>query len=115
MFSKGTMKDEGVDITLKNNPGHVLSPDDWDKILDVKFDKMDVEEYKNWYTNLLRERWESRKAEIISLAKEGMIKDIKLKCFCSNSTSYCHAHIAAKFLNNLINKLREQKNNSLIF
>lgn len=109
MFSKGTMKDDGIDITLKNNPGHVLAPDDWNKVLDVKFNKMDAEEYKNWYTNLLRDRWESRKSEIIELAKEGMDTEIKLKCFCAQNTPYCHAYIAVKFLNNLINKLREQK------
>jgi hypothetical protein len=108
MFSKGTIKDKGIDITLKNNPEHVLAPDDWNKVLDVKFQKMDVEEYKTWYSNLIRKRWDTRKPEILSLAKEGMNKDIKLKCFCPKNTPYCHAEIAAKFLNNLIAKLREQ-------
>ena len=108
MFSKGTLKDDGIDITLKNNPNHVLSSDNWNMVLDVKFNKMSVEEYKTWYTNLIRERWETRKSEILSLAKEGMSKDIKLKCFCPKNTPYCHAEVAAKFLNNLINKLRPQ-------
>jgi hypothetical protein len=107
MFSKGTLKEKGVDITLKNNPGHVLSPDDWDKVLDVKFGKISVEEYKTWYTNLLRDRWISRRDEIVSLAKEGLLNDIKLKCFCPKNTPYCHAEIAAKFLNNLVSKLKE--------
>jgi len=109
MFSKGTIKEKGIDITFKNNPDHVFAPNDWSKILDIKFSKIGVEEYKNWYTNLIRERWETRKNEIIALAKEGVDKDIKLKCFCPKNTPYCHADIAAKFLNNLISKLKSQK------
>jgi len=108
MFRKGTIKDTGIDITYKNNPEHVLAPNDWNMILDVKFGKIDEEEYKNWYTNLIRDRWQSRREEILSLAKEGLHKDITLKCFCPKNVSYCHADIAAKFLNNLIKKLQDK-------
>jgi hypothetical protein len=106
MFRKGTLKEEGIDITLRNNPNHVFAPNDWDMVLDIKFGKISVEEYKNWYTNLIRDRWESRRKEIIDLAKTGVDKEVVLKCFCPRNTEYCHAEIAASFLNNLIGKLR---------
>lgn len=105
MFSKGVMRDKGIDITLKNNPNHVLAPDNWDMVLGVKFGKVSNEEYYNYYTNLIRSRWVTRKQEFIDLAKQGMQSDIKLKCFCPKNTPYCHADIAAKFLNNLAKKL----------
>lgn len=106
MFYKGTMKEDGIDITIKNNPEHVLAPDDWDMVMGVKFDKVTPKEYKKWYNDLIRKRWKNRKAEIIALAKEGMRKDIKLKCFCPNTCDYCHANLAADFLNKLGSKLQ---------
>lgn len=106
MFERSGMKSDGIDITLKNNPDHVLAPDDWDKVLDAKFGKISPEEYKNWYSNLMRERWKSRRKEIIDLARQGMNKDIKLKCFCLKNAKICHADLAASFLNNLIKKLQ---------
>jgi hypothetical protein len=107
MFSKGTMRDKGIDITIKNNPGHVLSPDDWDMVMGVKLKKITPDEYKAWYINLLTSRWKLRKNEFINLAKLGINQDIILKCFCHKNESYCHAFIAAKFMNNLANKLKE--------
>jgi len=105
MFYKGTIRDSGIDITIKNNPNHVLSSDNWDMVLNVKFGKISKEEYITYYTNLLRDRWSTRKQEFIDLAKLGINRDIVLKCFCPKNTSYCHAKIAAKFMNNLVKKL----------
>lgn len=105
MFLKGTMKDRGVDITIKNNPGHVLAPDDWDMVRKVKLRKISPEEYKVYYANLLRERWEDRKEEIKEFARQGVDKDVKLKCFCSDKEKHCHAHLASNFLNNVIKKV----------
>ena len=100
------MKSDGIDVTIKNNPGHVLSPDDWGMVMGVKFGKVKPKEYNEWYRDLIKKRWEDRKQEFIYLAREGMNKDIRLKCFCPLNTSYCHAEIAVKFMNALVHKLK---------
>jgi len=107
MFEKGTMRDIGIDITLKGNPGHVLAPNDWDMVLAVKFKKINIEEYQKWYLDLLAKRWQTRKKEFLDLAKEGLNKDIRLKCFCHKNDTFCHAHLAAKFMNRLVDKIRD--------
>lgn len=109
MFFKGTMKDDGIDITLKNNPDHILSPDDWDMVLNVKFNKIPFEKYKTYYLNLLRDRWSKRQPEFMELAREGISKDIYLKCFCPSSTDHCHAVLASNFMNALVEKIKKQK------
>jgi len=107
MFKKGIIKDQGIDITIKNNPDHFLSPNDWDKVLDAKFGKIPADEYKKWYYNLLRSRWADRKEEFIDLAKEGLNKEIKLRCFCPMASTICHAHFAADFMNTLAKQLNK--------
>lgn len=105
MFRKGIMKDDGIDITIKNNPDHILAPDDWDMVRDAKFGKISYEEYKVYYLNLIRDRWDTRKEEFIKLAQEGKHDDIALKCYCPMSTKICHAYLAADFMNALIKKI----------
>jgi len=109
MFRKGTMKQQGLDITIKGNPGHVLAPDDWGKVMAVRLGRMDGEEYTEYYKGLLKRRWETRRGEFIELAKEGMEKEVVLKCYCPDSAAYCHAHAAARFMNGLVGKLRARK------
>ena len=106
MFLRGTMKSDGIDVTIKNNPGHVLAPDSWDMVMGVRFGKVKPKEYEEWYQNLIRKRWEERKLEFIALAKEGKDKDIRFKCYCPLGTKYCHAEIAVKFMNALMQKIR---------
>jgi len=107
MFSKGLMKSNGIDITIKSNPGHVLSPDDWTMVLDVKFGKISPEAYKTYYLELLKKRWVTRKDEFVALARQGAEQDILLKCYCPRTDTFCHAFLAAKFMNNLIEKMRQ--------
>jgi hypothetical protein len=107
MFSKGLMKDKGIDITIKYNPGHVLSPDDWNMVLDVKFGKITPEAYKTYYLELLKKRWSIRKEEFMSLARQGAEQDIILRCYCPKTDTFCHAYLAAKFMNNLIEKMKQ--------
>lgn len=107
MFLKGTMRDEGIDITLKSNPGHCLAPDDRDMVIKGKFEKISREEYKSWYLNLLRGRWKTRKKEFLDLARKGLSSDIHLKCYCSSREPNCHAWIAADFMNALANKIKD--------
>lgn len=104
-FQKGTMRDSGdncLDVTIKNNPGHVLAPDSWDVVMGVKSGKISSEEYKEWYKSLLKERWSSRKREFIDLINRGKSKTIILKCFCPKSDKFCHAYIASDFLNKIL-------------
>jgi hypothetical protein len=105
MFSKGVMKDRGIDITIKNNPGHVLAPDSWEKVLNVKFGKITSQEYKDYYLNLIKQRWATRKEEFIELAKTGAKENIKLKCYCPMKDKFCHCYLAASFMNQLIQKM----------
>jgi hypothetical protein len=109
MFKKGTMKQEGIDITIRNNPEHVLAPDDWTKVTGVRFGRITPGEYTEYYKGLLKKRWETRKQEIMDLAKEGMLKDVRLKCYCPHSAKYCHAHTAARFLNGIVDKMLKQE------
>ena len=106
MFRKGAMRDRGIDITL-NNPDHVLSPDDRDWVLDARFGKIPPEEFKTWYVNLLKQRLGTRKQEIIDLARKGMEEDILLKCYCKESSLYCHGKIASNFMNAVIKRMEE--------
>jgi len=105
MFIKGVMKDDGIDVTFKNNPDHILAPDNGDIVRDFKFDKISPDRFKEYYLNLLKTRWETRRDEFIELAKIGKSKDIALKCTCSKCAESCHADLAAKFLNKLISKV----------
>jgi hypothetical protein len=68
--------------------------------------KISAAEYKRWYLNLLKDRWATRQEEFKKLAQEGLIKDIKLLCFCPKTSSYCHAKIAADFMNALAKKMQ---------
>lgn len=112
MFKKGTMKQEGIDITIRNNPNHVLAPDDWSKVMAVRFGRMSPKDYTEYYKELLKRRWNERRQEIIDIAKEGMFKDIRLKCYCPMSVGYCHAHTAARFLNGIVDKLLKRTSNA---
>jgi hypothetical protein len=106
MFSKGTMRDEGIDVTPRGNPGHVLVPDDIDMFRKGKLHIIAPEEFEKWYRNLFVERWNSgRKDEIMQLMAQGKKEDIKLCCFCPNREEHCHANLAAKYLNQLISKM----------
>jgi hypothetical protein len=105
MFRKGTMKDVGIDITIKNNPDHVLAPDSWEMVRDLKFGKVSSDDYREYYLNLIRSRWKTRKNEFLELAKEGKHGDVVLRCYCPTTVELCHATLAAEFMNALINKM----------
>ena len=94
-----------IDITIKNNPNHFLSPDDWDMVMGVKFGKISEESYKKYYIELLKKRWMFRKDEFIELAKQGKDREVVLKCYCKKTFMTCHAYIAANFMNNLMGKI----------
>lgn len=106
MFTKGTLKDDGVDITIKNSPDHVLSPNDWDMVVKARCGKITAAEYRRWYLNLIKDRWATRREELKALAQEGMTKDIKLLCYCPKTSPFCHAKIAAEFMNALVKKMQ---------
>lgn len=105
MFKKGTMRDIGIDVTLKNNPGHILAPDNVNVLMDFRFGKLTPEKFREYYLTLLKNRWDSHKELFITLAKKGKSEDIILKCTCGQDVQECHANLASKFLNKLITRL----------
>lgn len=109
MFKKGKIRDNGIDITIKNNPDHFLSPSDWNMVMGVKLGRIEPEEFRNWYKNLIQERWKERKQEFIDLAKEGIDKEIVLKCFCPMKDKHCHAYIAADVMNGIIKAIKKDE------
>lgn len=110
MFSKGTMRDVGIDVTIKNNPEHVLAPSDLGMIRKMKLRKITAEEFKAWYVALFKERWASRNGEMRELIRLGRKEDVLLKCPCPAKHKHCHAHVAALYLNKLIEKLPPDDN-----
>jgi hypothetical protein len=108
MFSRGLkVKDKGIDITFRNNPDHVLSPDNPEILLQSRFGKLKAGALKKYYLELLVSRFKNRKSEFISLAKDGMNEEIKLLCYCGKKESECHAQYAAYFMNALIKKIKK--------
>lgn len=85
-----------IDITVKNNPNHVLAPT-WDMVMDFKKGKISWGEYKEKYLDLLRRRWKTRKAEFMHIIEEGQTKTVVLLCFCNDETR-CHRTIAKDVL-----------------
>lgn len=102
MFFRQSMKGEGLDITLRNNPGHVLAPDNEGMALGFRFSKVSAIDFKKYYMDLLKERWATRRKDFSALVLLGKEKDIGLRCSCKLGTECCHANLAAKFLNKLI-------------
>lgn len=94
-----------LDITVKNNPGHVLAPT-WDMVNNFKSGKISWEIYKEKYIQLLRERWRSRKNEFIEIIEKGKTKTIVLLCFCSDETK-CHRSIAKEILEKIHKSLKK--------
>lgn len=109
MFRKGGMRESGIDITL-NNPDHVLSPDDYGKVLDARFGKISKKEYREWYMGLIRERLRTRGKEIRDLALRGLGEDIVFRCYCPLSSPYCHGKMAADFMNAAAEKIKTSSN-----
>lgn len=112
MFSKGVMRDKGIDVTPRGNPGHVLVPDDMDMFRKVKLHMISPQEFEKWYRELFIGRWNGgRKNEIVELVERGKREEIKLLCPCPHKEKHCHANLAAKYLNQLITKILTNDNN----
>ncbi len=109
MFLKGSViKDkDGIDITLKNNPEHVLAPDDESMEIRARIDLVSPDDYRKHYLSLLRNRWETRKPEFIDLAKQGISDPVHLNCYCARTSKTCHSVIASEFMNSLVERLRK--------
>ena len=108
MFYRGLKRiDRGIDITLKDNPGHVLSPESYEIDLKVRFKKIELSVYRDYYIKLLAQRWKTRKNEFITLAKKGIDKDIKLLCSCGKKEKGCHAQYASEFMNQIVKRIKK--------
>lgn len=86
-----------LDITVKNNPNHVLSPT-WDIVLGFMQGKISWPTYVERYLKLIRKRWtEGRKQELLELSELSTKKTLVLVCFCKDETR-CHRSIAKSIL-----------------
>ena len=86
----------------------LLSPD-WKMVEDFKKLAITEQEYMEKYDVLLNNRL-STKGKILDLINwlKGFKGDVALSCFCSKD-SFCHRHLAIKFLSNLKNKIITEK------
>ena len=91
---------EKLDITVKNNPKHVLAPT-WELVMGAKNKRITWAEYEERYIELLRTRWNERQADFIALLDRAKTTDIYLVCFCTDER-YCHRRLAKEFLQVLI-------------
>lgn len=82
-----------VDISVKNNPKHVLAPT-WDMVLGFQRGTITWDQYVEKYMDLLRSRWANGRAEDIrELARESKYRTLVLLCFCADETR-CHRSLA---------------------
>ena len=95
-LSKCKDKKNVIDISVKNNPEHVLAPT-WDIVKDFKNNKISWKKYKKKYIKLLDKRYITRKDEFIELIKLGKKKVIYLACFCKDP-KICHRTLAKAYL-----------------
>ena len=93
---------ERLDITIINNPNHVLSPT-WHMVIKFKANKTSWPEYERQYKALMRERWKERRDDILSIVAIAKEKDIYLVCFCADER-YCHRRLAKEFIDELIQR-----------
>lgn len=86
----------------------LLSPD-WKMVKDFKKSIITEQEYIEKYNLLLQDRISTKEnvLDLISWLKE-FKGDIALSCFCSKD-SFCHRHLALKFLSNLREKIINEK------
>lgn len=98
-------KVEGIslDITVKNNPTHFLSPT-WSLVRGFKMGQLNWETYKKQYINLVLHRWYDTPSPFIELINLSHNRDIYLKCFCTDE-NLCHRKLAQKILILLDEKL----------
>ena len=89
-----------------------LSPD-WKMVEDFKKLTITEQEYVEKYNLLLKNRFSTKEKvlDLINWLKE-FKGDIALSCFCSKD-SFCHRHLALKFLSDLKEKIIKEKPNFL--
>jgi len=92
-----------MDITVKNNPTHVLAPT-WGIVMEFKRGKITWDEYKKRYIALLIERYKMRKDEFINIIKLSRQYNVVLTCFCRDPNQ-CHRSLAKEFLDSLKNQI----------
>lgn len=90
-----------INITVKDNKNHVLSPT-WNMVMKLKNGSQSWEEYKEDYFILLSERMiYGRSGEVMEIVEQAKKEDIFLACYCA-SASRCHRSLAKEFLNRFL-------------
>ncbi len=85
-----------VDITVKNRPLHILSPD-WEIVNAFRDGKITWPEYEKRYYLLVGERYFYRPAEFEDIVKLAKQQTVVLTCFCTDE-KHCHRQLAKHFL-----------------
>lgn len=88
-----------IDITVKNNPHHILAPT-WDLVMGLKNKRITWEQYEHSYVLLLKERFHKKPEDFYTLIEQAQDKDVYLVCFCSDER-FCHRRLAKAFLESL--------------
>jgi uncharacterized protein YeaO (DUF488 family) len=102
-----TIKGIKIDITVKNNPRHILSPT-WDLVIDFKRNKIQWAEYEQKYKLLISRRLKMRKKEFDELMNLAKRTDIVLTCFCKDER-FCHRRLAKEIIEHEINQKEEEE------
>jgi len=89
-----------IDITVKRNPKHVLSPT-WDMVMAYIQNRITWEQYTERYLEILRKRWVSRRKEFNYLVRKAKYKTLILMCYCEDE-KHCHRSLAKMVLDKVI-------------
>ena len=99
-----------LDITVKDDPEHILSPT-WQMVQDFKNGNITWKEYKQQYVTLLERRFKTRKQEFIALTKMAMAHPVYFRCYCPSDET-CHRSIAKRAIERLMMVIRKEEKNA---
>ena len=85
-----------IDITVKNNPNHVLAPT-WTMVCGFKDRTITWDQYVEKYIDLLDHRKQTREKEFRDIIDQSKKEDVFLLCYCPVSTQ-CHRFLAMDYL-----------------
>lgn len=90
-----------VDITVKNNPTHILAPT-WAMVMGLKASLITWEEYVQQYVELVMTRVANGSRLLFELAEKSDNENVVLVCFCEDKKR-CHRSLAENLLKTVRN------------
>jgi len=92
-----------IDITVKNNPNHILAPT-WELVMNLKKNIITWSNYRNEYIKILESRFKNNSSNFYLILNRSKKFDICLLCYCINEKR-CHRIIAKEFLESIENRI----------